>query len=379
MRGGLKLKNKDGSLPTSWASQRWARLIEAALSGDEAVEALEYAKLGQTKKMTVENGVVRASVQGRATRPYQITLEFRRFSDAQWSKIIQSMAAQAVHTAKLLSGELPPNIEDLFVPLGLTLFPTNPVEVQVATTCPTMPEPLPDGRVPWPKHAGCAAYLLADRLDEDPFLIFKLRGMDAEDLLERIRQQRTLSTLGDGAAPVFAPAIPGATDIEPPPLEATLERFWSTGPELESIETPVTPPVLSHPLLRRLGQSPFEGGRFPLVGLLATCYELIGTGVERDAMRAIEEVMGGEPEPATPEQSSSSVAETQGRPGSETESPDQAETQSEIQDPDPSHHPAPLAANSAPEPPAAPSPKPKAVPKHKARAKARPTDGSSEA
>ena len=30
-----------------------------------------------------------------------------------------------------------------------------------------------------------------------------------------------------------------------------------------------------HPLLRRLGPSPFESSRFPFVGLLATCYDVI--------------------------------------------------------------------------------------------------------
>jgi len=35
-------------------------------------------------------------------------------------------------------------------------------------------------------------------------------------------------------------------------------------------------------LLRRLGPSPFPEGRFPLIGLMATCYQLIGEAAIRE-------------------------------------------------------------------------------------------------
>jgi len=276
VRNGIRLSSKDGVHPDTWAGQRWARLVQEAVAGDEAVEAVEYATGGQTRRMTVENGVVRAAVQGRSDRPYQITLEFQRFTPEQWDKVIAVLADQAVHAAKLLAGELPTNIEDLLAPLGLKLFPTDAGEVSVATTCKSRPAARPDGTLPWSKHMGCVGYLLAEKLDKDPFLIFQLRGMEPENLLERVRQQRALAGLGGEAAPVYAPVVPGASDVSPG--EDTGDPggdFWAAGPELDLIETPVRAPEVSHPLLRRLGSSPFAG-RFPLVGLLATCYDLIG-------------------------------------------------------------------------------------------------------
>src|SRR5690606_31706193 len=60
-----------------------------------------------------------------------------------------------------------------------------------------------------------------------------------------------------------------------PPLEASIEDFWEAGPALESFETPLRKPEVSYALLRRLGPSPFTEGRFPLVGLLATCYNSV--------------------------------------------------------------------------------------------------------
>jgi len=130
--------------------------------------------------------------------------------------------------------------------------------------------------------------LVAEKLSHDPFLIFQLRGLGKDDLLERLRQKRAVSTPGrqstgliesaglDHPIPVYQPQIAGVTDAVGKPLDQSADVFWEAGPELDTIELPVEPPAVSHPLLRRLGTSPFQGAKFPLVGLLATCYETIG-------------------------------------------------------------------------------------------------------
>jgi hypothetical protein len=143
------------------------------------------------------------------------------------------------------------------------------------------PAPAPASRGGWCKHACCLAYLVAERLTTDPFLIFTLRGLPREELLERLRQRRAVAGAGTGTVPVYAPVIPGVSDVEAPPLEECVEHFWDLGPEIEQVDMPVERPEVSHPLLRRLGPSPFGvgGGKFPLVGLLATCYDVISEAV----------------------------------------------------------------------------------------------------
>ena len=141
---------------------------------------------------------------------------------------------------------------------------------------------------PWCKHICCVMALVAEKLSHDPFLIFQIRGLGKDDLLERLRQKRAVSTPGrqstglietaglDHPIPVYQPQIAGVTDAVGKPLDQSADVFWEAGPELDTLELPVEPPVVSHPLLRRLGTSPFQGAKFPLVGLLATCYETIG-------------------------------------------------------------------------------------------------------
>lgn len=325
--GGIKVTpQKPGE--ASWVTQRWMRLVEGVAPGDQLAEGLEYARMGQTRSIDVGSGTISARVQGRMPRAYSVAVRLPTYTPEQWAPVIDAMVAQARYAATLLAGELPPNIEDLFIPCGLKLFPTDASDVATSCTCsvftgipipmvvprpPTPPPSAPAGTtppaatpapipqpatddaaqatgprnpaVPWCKHVCCAMALVADRLAADPFLIFALRGLLPDDLVERLRQRRavagTVRTAGAGS-PIYSQHLPGIADRPAPPLEGQLANFWSVGSELQDLDIPVEAPEVAHPLLRRMGASPFAGAKFPLVGLLATCYEVVTTSTVTD-------------------------------------------------------------------------------------------------
>lgn len=330
VRGGIKLASQTGAYPESWAAQRWVRLVEQAAPGSAMVAGLAYARDGQTRTLSLEPGWARGTVQGTVISAYKTSIALPTFTHEQSERVISAMVDQAVYAAKLLAGELPANIEDVFAPLGLKLFPSEPGDLTPKCNCrdvaaapvpgghhrrfdqsavsvgvaqlraaanaqnagtsqpPQAPAPNPvtpaapaAPRGGWCKHACCIGYLVAERLMTDPFLIFTLRGLPREELLERLRQRRAVVGAGDGTVPVYSPVVPGVSDVEARPMEDCAEHFWELGPEIEHVDMPVARPEVSHPLLRRLGPSPFGAGqgKFPLVGLLATCYEVISEAV----------------------------------------------------------------------------------------------------
>jgi uncharacterized Zn finger protein len=288
------------------------RLVESVAPGDQLAEGLEYARLGQTRSLDVGPGAITARVQGRMPRAYNVAIRLPTYSPEQWAPVIDAMVAQARYAATLLAGELPANIEDLVVPAGLRLFPSDPSDVAVSCTCSvftgipvpaliprnttppasgTQPATEPPPAAPkapgiqWCKHVCCTMALVADRLASDPFLIFALRGLPPDDLVERLRQRRSAtgaSRATGGGSPVYTQHLPGIADRPSAPIEASLASFWSVGPALNEIDLPITQPEVSHPLLRRMGPSPFQGAKFPLVGLLATCYEIVSTAMITD-------------------------------------------------------------------------------------------------
>ena len=60
-----------------------------------------------------------------------------------------------------------------------------------------------------------------------------------------------------------------------PPVEEVIDRFWESGPELDTVEVRIEPPETPLALLDQLGPSPFPRGGFPLVGFLATTYDKV--------------------------------------------------------------------------------------------------------
>ncbi|MBY0307686.1 MAG: hypothetical protein K2Q09_02995 [Phycisphaerales bacterium] len=305
VKNGIKLASRSGPVTAAWAGQRWLRMVEDFAAQGAAAEGLAYARSGQARALNITPGHVHASVQGRMPYPYNVDVRLPVIRPEQWGAVLDAMTGEARHVAGLLGGEVPTNIEDLFAPLQLRLFPAEVSDLAVSCSCgqceppgppsaPTDPaDPGATGGKPlfggWCKHVACVMTLVAERLGADTFLIFALRGIQRDELLEQLRARRARQpgrAGGEGGSPmpadtrpvpVYLPRLPGA-DEAATPLEATVDHFWAAGPELHRVELAMQRPEVEHPLLRRLGASPFDasvGARFPLVGLLATCYDVV--------------------------------------------------------------------------------------------------------
>lgn len=274
---GVRLGSKSGPVATAWSGQRLMRLVEDQAPGAALAEGVEYARLGQTRSFNLLPGHVTARVQGRMPTAYTVDVRLPSYSHDEWEKVIGAMLQEARPLATLLAGEVPPNIEDLFAPVRLRLFPQEGSDLAPSCTCADFA-----GGVRWCKHVCCVMALMAERLSVDPFLMFRLRGVEKDDLLERLRQRRAVDVArttpgaADRPVPAYLPALPGVSDAAAIPLDQTAETFWSAGPSLAEIDLPMGPPEVGHALLRRLGPTPFDHAKFPLVGLLATCYDVIG-------------------------------------------------------------------------------------------------------
>lgn len=286
----------DPTFSTTWVARAWVESVVAAASPEALAEGLEYARLGQTRRISVERAVVQGSVQGRSPTAYLTTIRFQEIRPEVWEQASIALAAQAKFSARLLAGDLPVEVGDLFEKLGGAVIPN--ARVHATTTCSCarvassmtagVTKPPTDGG--WCKHAVCLAYILAERMTVDPLIAFTLRGKAAPELLEAVRHQRTELGSGEGASAVYTPAVPGVSDAPVRPLEGMGDQFWECPEDPDELEFEPARAEVSHAILRRLGPSPFTGSegvkgggaRFPLVGLLATCYDIVAEAALRE-------------------------------------------------------------------------------------------------
>jgi uncharacterized Zn finger protein len=263
VRGGVKLRSSDGTIPSTPLSDALLALLADAVPAAEMVEGVKYAKAGQIVSIEVVPGAVRARVQGRRVPAYETTLSFGVFSEDEWTRIVDAMASEAVYLVKLIANELPESVDTLLGRLGLSLLPGPGATIGAECTCPG------GGAC---RHIAAIGHVLAERLVERPVLAFTLRGLEAERLLDRLRQARALQARGVAAA--HLDPLPVQSQVEPEPLEECIDGFWRPDPRVHEVQQAPPATHAAHALLRRLGPSPLEG-KFPLVGLLASVYDRV--------------------------------------------------------------------------------------------------------
>lgn len=271
VQGGLKTKSERGAIGSTWWSRRWIGVLESFSMGTRLTRGRSYARQGQVLSIEVEPGLVKARVQGSQPKPYTVKIQLKPLAERDWTHVIEAMAAQAIFAAKLLASEMPTNIEEAFEAVNLSLFPTAVKDLVTNCTCPDWANPC--------KHIAAVYYLLAERFDEDPFLIFKLRGRTKEELIEDLREQR--SVVSEHLPVPVSETVP--EDI--PLLTEDLSTFWQAGEGLEAFAVHPAAPTIDKAVLRRLGDAPFTLNGQNLTVLLAQAYTAIDaalTDLEQD-------------------------------------------------------------------------------------------------
>jgi len=265
VENGLKAKSIRGCIGETWWSKRWVKTLESFNLGARLTRGKSYARKGQVISIDVNPGIVKARVQGTGSEPYDVVIKLKPLSDAEWDKAASTMASKAVFAARLLSGEMPQNIEEAFSESGLSLFPSKGKDLKTDCSCPDWSNPC--------KHIAAVYYLLAEQFDGDPFLIFKLRGRSKEQIMEVLREMRSAEAVAEPNEVLRSSQ--DATE-ESRPLEECLDCYWQGGCELDLLEVNPRAPDVEGAILKRLGQAPFYIGGVNLAALLPKAYKAAG-------------------------------------------------------------------------------------------------------
>ncbi|MEV4723903.1 hypothetical protein [Micromonospora humida] len=207
--GGLKARSTRGAIGVSWWSRRFLEVLESFALGTRLTRGRAYARRGQVLRLDVSPGRVEASVQGSRPRPYPVTIALPPFPDALWGRVERELAGQAFFSARLLAGDLPAELEELFAAAGAPLFPRSVGELTQRCGCPDVAVPC--------KHLAATFYLLAEAFDADPFQLLHWRGRSRDALLGRLRVLR-------------ADAVGSAHDTDGTPAGGSAAAGQVTGP-----------------------------------------------------------------------------------------------------------------------------------------------------
>lgn len=176
----------------SWWGQSWCDNLERyADYANRLGRGKRYVRTGAVVDLQIQEGKILARVQGSRKTPYKVEISIDPVSKEKCESIIQRCNSRVENLEQLLSGTFPVALKELFQGEG-GLFPT-PKEISFDCSCPD-----------WAymcKHVAAVLYGVGARLDEQPELFFKLRGIDIDQFIDALLKDKVETMLANAEKP----------------------------------------------------------------------------------------------------------------------------------------------------------------------------------
>ncbi|MBA8949187.1 hypothetical protein ACFQU9_29745 [Actinomadura namibiensis] len=232
----------------SW-SERFLAAVEALADPVRMARGRVFAEAERVDRLKVAPHEVTARVAGLGGEAFDVALGVDAIDPADWRRVEAALAAHPVLRARLLSGELPPEVADVFAEAGTSLFPA---ALHMMCGCDDWGTPC--------DHGAAVLYALARAFDEDPFLVLAWNGRTREDLLTALRR------------------APAAAEEDTPDEPLTAEGFWARPSGLARLrERRPAPPVPPGFVLQVAAPPPVRVRRRDLADALLPAYEALAS------------------------------------------------------------------------------------------------------
>jgi uncharacterized Zn finger protein len=238
----LMARGKKDEFGSSWWAKKWNNALASYGWSNRLQRGRSYARTGHVLEISLEPGLVEAKVSGSRPRPYKVKIEIDKLTPQEWESILEKMAEKAIFLAKLLTGEMPENIEEAFALAGTPLFPTSSRSINTNCSCPDYANPC--------KHIAAVYYILGQEFDKDPFMIFRLRGMEKDKLMEALRKARG----GDTGNEKINEDMDDTINIKQ--LQEEMKSFKGLDDAVINMAFSYTPPKVPYSVIKRLGVLP---------------------------------------------------------------------------------------------------------------------------
>lgn len=170
----------------TWWGDRFIQALEAFTDDNRLKRGRSYASGGKVKSFEIDLNKITAKVRGSVNPyfgvykepTYNIEIQITPIAKTRWNEAIQKLSSKASIISRLLLNEVPENIEDTFSNLGLHLLPHSSKDFKTKCSCPDYANPC--------KHIAGVYYLVASQLDNNPWLLFELRGLSKVELQAKL-------------------------------------------------------------------------------------------------------------------------------------------------------------------------------------------------
>jgi superfamily II DNA or RNA helicase len=155
---------------STWWGQEWLKSLTKIDYSNRLPRGRTYANNGSVRSITFDENLIEAKVKGSRSAPYSITIKVPLLRGGKKNLFMKVIDKNPLIVGQLMNRELPEELDDLAKENGIELFPQSWRDLTMKCSCP-------DSAVPC-KHIAAVIYLVANEIDKNPFLLFKLHGLD---------------------------------------------------------------------------------------------------------------------------------------------------------------------------------------------------------
>jgi SNF2 family DNA or RNA helicase/uncharacterized Zn finger protein len=156
----------------TWWGQQWLLALTKIDYSNRIPRGQRYARNGSVQSIKFFEAAANATVAGSRPRPYNVKLSMGEISNSQMSDILAAAKNYPTVIVKLLNGKMDTKLIEIMQEVGLKLFPKEAKDMLMSCSCP-------DWAVPC-KHIAAVLYVICREIDNDPFSLFKFRGIDLQ-------------------------------------------------------------------------------------------------------------------------------------------------------------------------------------------------------
>lgn len=154
----------------TWWGEAWLCSLAHIDYANRIPRGARYARNGSVLSISVAEGYIKAKVQGSRRTPYNVTIKVEQFSQKEIDLLIDGILNRPIIVSELLNGKLSPAVLDIAEKQRLRVFPSTWRDLGMDCSCP-------DWAVPC-KHIAAVIYKMGQEIDNNPFLVFELHGVN---------------------------------------------------------------------------------------------------------------------------------------------------------------------------------------------------------
>ncbi|MDR1558015.1 MAG: DEAD/DEAH box helicase [Tannerellaceae bacterium] len=168
------------SFGNTWWGQQWLGALNRIDHANRLPRGKSYANKGAVTSIQIKENRIEAKVQGTSINPYKVNIVVPPYYEEQTSVFIDAIRVNPLVLPKLLNRELPQELMSIAEQSGIQIFPSSWRDIKLNCSCP-------DEAVPC-KHLAAVIYIIANEIDKNPFLVFKLHNFD---ILEHLKDMES--------------------------------------------------------------------------------------------------------------------------------------------------------------------------------------------